>query len=113
MGLLLLRLVAGFATMVHGIAKLGTGLPLGAVLLQVLGIVAGILLIVGLWTPVSGSVVAALEVWNWLSAKPVDPLPDILIASIGAALALVGPGAWSVDSRLFGWKRIDLAKRKM
>ena len=24
------------------------------------------------------------------------------------ALAMLGPGRWSVDARLFGWKRIDL-----
>jgi hypothetical protein len=23
-------------------------------------------------------------------------------------LALLGPGAWSIDARLFGWRRIDV-----
>jgi hypothetical protein len=32
--------------------------------------------------------------------------------TIGAGLALLGPGAWSVDARLFGWKRIDVRDRK-
>jgi len=109
-GLLLLRVVAGFASIFHGITKLQAGLPLGSALLQAIGIIAGILLLVGLWTPVSGSLVAALELWEWFSVKPADPLPNVLMAAIGAALALVGPGAWSVDSRLFGWKRIDLGK---
>jgi hypothetical protein len=27
---------------------------------------------------------------------------------MGAALALVGPGALSMDAWLFGWKRIDI-----
>jgi uncharacterized membrane protein YphA (DoxX/SURF4 family) len=90
--------------------RLETGLAPGAVLLPALGIVAGILLLVGLWTPVAGSLIALLELWNWISTKPADPLPDILLASIGAALALLGPGAWSVDARLFGWKRIDVGK---
>ena len=110
MGLLLLRLVAGCAVIGHGISELGGGLALAAIFLQGIGIVAGILLLAGLWTPVAGSLVAALEVWNWLSLKPADPLADILLASIGAALALLGPGAWSIDARLFGWKRIDLGK---
>jgi uncharacterized membrane protein YphA (DoxX/SURF4 family) len=107
-GLLLLRLVAGFAAMVHGITKLETGLPVAAILLQGLGVVAGILLLAGLWTPVAGSLAAVLELWSWFSTRPADPLPNILLATIGAALALLGPGTWSVDARLFGWKRIDL-----
>jgi putative oxidoreductase len=109
-GLLLLRLVTGIAAIVQGVAKLQAGLPLGAIFLQALGTVAGILLLVGFWTPVAGSLVALLELWNWISTKPADPLPDILLATIGAALALLGPGAWSIDARLFGWKRIDVGK---
>jgi putative oxidoreductase len=111
-GLLLLRLVAGFAVMFHGITELETGLTTGIILLDGIAIATGILLLAGLWTPVSGSLVAVIELCNWISTKPVDPLPNILLGSIGAALALLGPGAWSVDARLFGWKRIDLGNRR-
>jgi putative oxidoreductase len=31
-----------------------------------------------------------------------DPWTHVLLATVGAALALTGPGAWSVDGRLFG-----------
>jgi len=37
---------------------------------------------------------------------PADPWNCIFLGALGAALALVGPGAWSVDAYLFGWKRI-------
>jgi putative oxidoreductase len=30
---------------------------------------------------------------------------------MGAALAMLGPGAWSVDARLFGRKRIHIPQR--
>jgi putative oxidoreductase len=30
---------------------------------------------------------------------------------LGAALAMLGPGAWSVDARLFGRKRIRIPLR--
>ena len=28
------------------------------------------------------------------------------------SLALLGPGGWSVDARLFGWTRIDIRERQ-
>ena len=31
-----------------------------------------------------------------------------LLGALGAALAMLGPGAWSVDARLFGRKRIQI-----
>jgi hypothetical protein len=104
-GLLLLRLVAA-------IAVIAQRLTTGSVLLDWLAIAAGILLLSGLWTPVSGSLLAALELWKVLSRQPLDPWADILLATIGAALGLLGPGAWSMDARLFGWKRIDIRDRQ-
>ncbi len=108
MGLLLLRLVAAITVIVHDLMKLAAGLPVGGVVLEGLSIAAGILLLAGLWTPIAGSLVAVLGLWNLISTHPADPWVTILLVTIGAALALLGPGAWSVDSRLFGWKRIDL-----
>jgi len=32
----------------------------------------------------------------------------IMLATIGASLALLGPGAWSIDARLYGRRRIDI-----
>jgi hypothetical protein len=37
-----------------------------------------------------------------------DPWIAIIQAVLGAVLAMVGPGAWSIDARLFGRKRINL-----
>jgi putative oxidoreductase len=111
-GLLLLRLVAGVAATTHGIMILSTGPPIGPAILEALVIAAGLLLVAGLWTPVSGSLLAALEIWNIISQRPMDPWSHILLATIGAALALLGPGAWSYDARLFGWRRIDLGDRR-
>jgi len=88
--------------------KLAAGLQIDGVVLAGLCIVAGILLFLGLWTPIAGSLMSVLGVWNLVTTHPADPSACILLVTIGAALAFLGPGAWSVDARLFGWKRIDL-----
>ena len=106
-GLLLMRLVAGASLVIHGVARLQSGPSVQFAVLAVFAIIIGILLLAGLWTPVAGLLVAAFALWN-LITRPGDPSACIFMATIGAALALIGPGAWSVDARLFGWKRIDV-----
>ena len=111
MGLLLLRVSAGIAVIAHGIASLGTGLPTGSLIIEILAMAAGGLLLLGLWTPLSGSLVGIFGVWNTISHAG-DPWASVLLGSVGAGLALLGPGMWSVDARLFGWRRIDINGHK-
>jgi uncharacterized membrane protein YphA (DoxX/SURF4 family) len=72
---------------------------------------AGILLLVGLWTPIAGSLLAILALGS-ASLHPADPWTYILLGTLGAALALLGPGGWSVDAYLFGWKRVELPDQR-
>jgi uncharacterized membrane protein YphA (DoxX/SURF4 family) len=110
-GLLLIRLVGGVAVIDCGVTRL-RGLPtIGADLLYLLVIGAGILLLAGLWTPIAGIFVAVFALWKIFS-QPADPWVDILLGTLGAAVAMLGPGAWSVDARLFGWKRLDIETHK-
>jgi putative oxidoreductase len=110
-GLLFLRLVAGIALIVHEVRALAGGPLIGPTIVHVLAIGAGLLLFAGLWTPIAGTLVAVIELWNTFS-QPGDPWIAILLGSLGAGLALLGPGAWSVDARLFGWKRIQIRDRQ-
>jgi len=109
-GLLLMRLSAGMALAVQGVLALLAGPPLGAALFQALSIGLGLLLLVGLWTPVAGAPVAAEALWNVFTSG--HPWGWIMLATLGAALALIGPGAWSIDARLFGWRRLEIRDRK-
>jgi putative oxidoreductase len=110
-GLLLIRLVVGIAVVVRGIIELQSAPPISVAVIHVLAIAAGILLLAGLWTPIAGVLLAIIEIWSAFT-HPRDPWSYILFGTVGAALAMLGPGAWSVDARLFGWKRIDIRDRK-
>jgi uncharacterized membrane protein YphA (DoxX/SURF4 family) len=112
MGLLCLRVGAGIALMQHGIAGL-SGDAFGGPITDasdVIAVLTGILLLVGLWTPIAGAVVAIMEISIAVQAKS-DPSIHLLLAVMGAGLAMLGPGAWSVDSRLFGRRRLDIRDR--
>jgi putative oxidoreductase len=110
-GLLLMRLVAGAALIAQGIKILWGEPHIEAFILNLAATGAGLLLLVGLWTPFGGAIVAFIELWQALS-QPVDLWTRILLGTLGTALAMIGPGAWSVDARLFGWKRIDIPTPK-
>ena len=110
-GLMLLRLLIGVALIHFGIANLREAPPLATVILQSVGVGAGVLLLVGLWTPVAGGLAAIVQVLIAFSryfSHSGDPWIPIIQAVLGAVLAMVGPGAWSIDARLFGRKHIDM-----
>jgi putative oxidoreductase len=106
-----MRLVVGLVLVIRSINELQSGPPTGLATIHVLAIAAGVLLLAGLWTPIAGALLTVIEIWSAFS-HPHDPWSYILLGTLGAALAMLGPGAWSVDARLFGWKRIDLGDRK-
>ena len=106
-----MRLLTAVALIYFEIANLREAPPVATAVLQIIGIGAGILLLVGLWTPVVGALAAVVKVWIALSryfSHSGDPWIAILQAVLSAVLAMVGPGAWSIDARLFGRKRIDM-----
>ena len=106
-----MRLVLGIALIDRGVTRLWSGPPALLTVLSVLTTGAGLLLLAGLWTPIAGTLVAVIEVWKILLI-PANLWIYILLGTLGAALAMLGPGAWSVDAWLFGWKRIDPRDRK-
>lgn len=68
---------------------------------------AGMLFLVGLWTPFVGALIAVAELW--IAATHLsDPWISLVLATIGGTSAMLGPGAFSVDARLYGRRQIEL-----
>ena len=110
-GLLLLRLVVGGVVLAGVGSKLWSGSPVHARLTSACLGGLGLLLIVGLWTPLAGTAVAVIEISQAL-ATAQHALVSLMVGTVGGALAMLGPGRWSVDARLFGWKRIETPTRR-
>ena len=98
-GLLIQRLLVGTALLYCGLASSGET----AAAPQVIGALAGVLLIAGLWTPVAGVVAGCAEAWVAFSSA-AHIWNCAILAVFAVTLALIGPGAWSIDARLFGRK---------
>ena len=109
LGLFLIRIVAGTSLIIEGIISLRAGQPASPLILGVLALLDGAMLVAGLWTPFAGFLAIAVSAGEML-VRHENPHPGILLAAMGAGLALVGPGAFSIDAWLFGLKKIDIEK---
>lgn len=103
-GLLVQRLITGIALLHNGIAQLESPSS-GLMIPEISGSVLGLFILAGLWTPAVGALVAILEFWI-IVAGGSDLWMSIMLVAFGATLAMIGPGAWSIDARLFGRKHI-------
>jgi uncharacterized membrane protein YphA (DoxX/SURF4 family) len=115
MGLLLLRAAVGIAAVAEGIFYFSgpPDLPSGRWLLGSVLIASGAALAAGFLTPIAGVLVVLSFLGialSWFSAPPWG-LHDARVVAFGmiiaaAALVLLGPGAFSLDGRLFGRREI-------
>jgi putative oxidoreductase len=112
-GILLLRLLTGAALIHFGISSIREGLPPLTAAMQTIGIAAAALLLMGMFTPLAGVLAAVAKLWiaiSGFSSHSDDPWVSLAQAILAAALAMIGPGAWSIDARRFGRKHIDLSE---
>ena len=112
---MLLRLGVGIALIYLGISHvfgtLGAPITIASDFIEATG---GLFLLAGLWTPVMGALIAIDELWiafSLNSSQPDSRLIHILLAVLTAGVAMLGPGAWSIDARLFGRKRFKMPDR--
>ena len=88
-GLLLLRLIVATALIARCV-QLVNGASLQTFTLLVIAAGAGLLLLLGLWTPVAGVILAISEILIAFS-QGHDPWASLLLGSLGVAVARFGP----------------------
>jgi uncharacterized membrane protein YphA (DoxX/SURF4 family) len=114
-GLLLLRVVVGATLVGHGVLCLVSSERVTLLVLVSFAVLSlsGVCLLIGFLTPIL-SLLACLEnlgiAFSWFPLQLLSPFESKLalvpVIAISAAIALLGPGAFSLDARLFGWKEI-------
>jgi hypothetical protein len=72
---------------------------------EITGAILGLFILAGLGTPLTGALIAGVEFWIVI-AGGTNVWMSFTLAVFGGTLAMIGPGAWSVDARLFGRKLI-------
>jgi len=110
-GLLLLRVALGLPLVYEGAADLvaahTTAIP------SLAAAVAGIFLLSGLFTSMAGAMVVLAQVWMVVSpafAPEGERSMHFFLAAVSASVAMLGPGAWSVDARRFGRKVFEIGE---
>jgi uncharacterized membrane protein YphA (DoxX/SURF4 family) len=104
MGLLILRLAAGFSLLGVDYMTSGPG-GLATVLLRCVALAVAVLLMLGFGTPFAAVGTAVIQV-GIMTLERRYSSSAMIATALGVALAMLGPGAWSLDARVFGRKRI-------
>jgi putative oxidoreductase len=105
-GILLQRGLAGSILLYCGILQVLERRQGMSLTPEIIGAAAGLFLLLGLWTPVAGIAASAVQMWV-IHTGMHKPLIPVLLATLGATIAMIGPGAWSIDARIFGRKHIE------
>jgi putative oxidoreductase len=106
-GLLVLRIASGAYLLTNGITRIAASGASSFGSLAFASTIPGGLLFIGLWTPVAGILAALLEALMTLKTIE-EPKEGILLLCVCTAIAMLGPGCWSIDSVLFGRRRLDV-----
>lgn len=114
-GLFLLRLCLAAALQYVSIRSLTSPTERVMLVQELVAVAGSIFLLGGLWTPVVAAVVAIDEAWiafTFYSPGRDEAWVRMFLAILAASVAMLGPGAWSIDARLFGRQRFDLDRAR-
>jgi uncharacterized membrane protein YphA (DoxX/SURF4 family) len=118
MGLILMRLIVGMHSVTLGVIALSgaQAQPFGWMTAS-FEILTGATLLIGFLTPLAGASAASIHLFTvvshllahvphrlWQTILPLD------LCAISIALVLLGPGAFSLDARLFGRREIIIPR---
>ena len=92
-GLLLLRMVVAVPVIADGGKALLSGLSQPTAWVRVLELAGGASLLLGLWTPIGGVLLALSQAWLAFGRGAFDIAP-LIAAAIAVSLIMLGPGAW-------------------
>jgi putative oxidoreductase len=118
-GLLLLRAATGAGFVAQGVAYLGGKQAPAAITSAVAAfmVIIGALLLIGSlsrWAALLAATTNLLSVLPWFPGPRIGlfetPITTMLAAVIATALVCLGPGAFSVDARLFGRREVIIPK---
>jgi putative oxidoreductase len=114
LGLLLLRICVGARLIYVGTTDFGNDVTVSVMAPDLIAIIGAVFLLAGLWTPIICVSIAIAQIWG-IAARGFTPTGQVwihvMLALLSACIAMLGPGAWSVDARLFGRKRFDIDRR--
>ncbi len=108
-GLILLRLSLAVYLLSDCFAEFDESASPTQQMLRIIGATAGLFILVGLWTPIASVLAALVEVWTAM-LQFGNTWAALLAVALGLGLALIGPGAYSVDAVNYGRKRISINK---
>jgi uncharacterized membrane protein YphA (DoxX/SURF4 family) len=119
------RLYSMFPTGLPGVGLIGVRVTVAAMLLvhgspyaapesavRAIGSsVAAVCLVIGILTPYAAAFAGCLEFWRICARGHIDPFHLIMGILVSFALAVLGPGAYSVDNKIFGRRLVNLPHR--